>query len=79
MTTIRYFAGAAEAAGIDEEEFAGSTVAEVLAAAEAAHGARLTEVLQRCSVLHDGRYVDDNSTPVTAGATIDVLPPFAGG
>ena len=79
MTTIRYFAGAAEAAGTDEEELSGGTVGEVLAAAEAAHGARLTEVLQRCSVLHAGRYVDDNSTPVTAGATIDVLPPFAGG
>ncbi|WP_068265849.1 MoaD/ThiS family protein [Janibacter limosus] len=79
MTTIRYFAGAAEAAGTDEEELSGSTVGEVLAAAEAAHGPRLTEVLERCSVLHAGRYVDDNSTPVTAGSTIDVLPPFAGG
>ncbi|HBO53770.1 MoaD/ThiS family protein [Janibacter terrae] len=79
MTTIRYFAAAAEAAGTDEERLDGRTVGEVLAQAEAAHGARLTEVLQRCSVLHAGRYVDDGDTPVTAGATIDVLPPFAGG
>lgn len=79
MTTIRYFAGAAEAAGTDEEELAGATVGEVLAAARSAHGARLADVLERCSVLHAGRYVDDESTPVTAGATIDVLPPFAGG
>ncbi|CAM4191243.1 MoaD/ThiS family protein [Janibacter anophelis] len=79
MTTIRYFAGAAEAAGTDEEELAGATVGEVLAAARSAHGTRLADVLERCSVLHAGRYVDDESTPVTAGATIDVLPPFAGG
>ena len=52
---------------------------EVLAAARRAHDDRLAEVLERCYVLHAGRYVDDDSTPVTAGATIDVLPPFAGG
>ena len=77
--TIRYFAGAAEAAGTDEEQLDGATVGEVLAAARRAHDDRLAEVLERCSVLHAGRYVDDDSTPVTAGATIDVLPPFAGG
>lgn len=79
MATIRYFAGAAEAAATDEEQLEGTTVGEVLAAARAAHGERLAEVLERCSVLHVGRYVDDDSTPVSAGETIDVLPPFAGG
>lgn len=79
MATVRYFAGAAEAAGTDEEQLEGSTVGEVLAAARAAHGARLTEVLERCSVLHAGRYVDQESTSVATGDTIDVLPPFAGG
>lgn len=79
MTTIRYFAGAAEAAGADEEQLEGTTVGEVLAAARHAHGDRLAEVLERCSVLHGGRYVDDDDTPLTPGATIDVLPPFAGG
>ncbi|MGO1165802.1 MAG: MoaD/ThiS family protein [Janibacter sp.] len=79
MATIRYFAGAAEAAGTDEEQLEGTTVGEVLAAARASHGDRLAEVLQRCSVLHSGRFVDEESTPVAAGDTIDVLPPFAGG
>lgn len=79
MTTVRYFAGAAEAAGTDEEQLEGATVGEVLAAARRAHGDRLSEVLERCSVLHAGRYVDEESTPVSAGDTIDVLPPFAGG
>ena len=44
-TTIRYFAGAAEAAGTDEEQLDGATVGEVLAAARRAHGDRLSEVL----------------------------------
>ena len=79
MATIRYFAGAAEAAGTDEEQLEGTTVGEVLAAARTSHGDRLAEVLERCSVLHAGRYVDEESTPVAAGDTLDVLPPFAGG
>lgn len=79
MATIRYFAGAAEAAGTDEEELDGATVGEVLAAARRAHGDRLSEVLERCSVLHAGRYVDEESVAVSGSDTIDVLPPFAGG
>lgn len=79
MARIRYFAGAAEAAGTDEERLEGATIGEVLAAARAAHGDGLAEVLERCSVLHGGRYVEEESTPVSAGQTIDVLPPFAGG
>lgn len=79
MARVRYFAGAAEAAGTDEEQLDGATVGEVLAAARRAHGERLTEVLPRCSVLHDGRYVEDDAAPVAATDTIDVLPPFAGG
>ena len=80
MARVRYFAAAAEAAGTDEEQVEGGTVGEVLAAAQRSHGERLAEVLPRCTVLHRGRYVDDeDSTPVEAGDTIDVLPPFAGG
>lgn len=79
MARVRYFAGAAEAAGTDEEHLDGASVGEVLAAAQRAHGDRLAEVLARCSILHGGRYVDDDSTPVEASDTIDVLPPFAGG
>lgn len=79
MARVRYFAGAAQAAGTDEEQLDGATVGEVLADAQRTHGDRLTEVLARCSVLHEGRYVDDDSAPVQASDTIDVLPPFAGG
>ncbi len=79
MPRVRFFAGAAEAAGTDEEELAGTSVGEVLDAARAAHGPGFADVLERCSVLHEGRYVDEPRTPVAATDTIDVLPPFAGG
>lgn len=79
MALVRYFAGAAEAAGADEEQIDGASVGEVLDAARRTHGDKLADVLERCSILHAGRYVDDESTPVSASDTIDVLPPFAGG
>ncbi len=79
MARVRYFAAAAEAAGMDEEQLQGSTVGEVLDAARAGHGDRLADVLERCSVLHDGRFVDARDRSVAEGDTIDVLPPFAGG
>lgn len=79
MARVRYFAGAAEAAGTDEEQVDGSTIGEVFAAVQRAHGERLAEVLPRCSILHEGHYVDDDSVPVRPDDAIDVLPPFAGG
>lgn len=78
MVHVRYFAGAAEAAGRDEERLDGSTVGAVLDAARAAHP-ELTEVLPRCSVLLDGQFADDPDAPTSASTTLDVLPPFAGG
>jgi sulfur-carrier protein len=84
--SVRYFAAAAEAAGTTSERLdvvpgsAGGTVtADALRAAMvAAHGADLERVLTRCSLLADGVRVTADD-PVPAGATVDVLPPFAGG
>ena len=78
MARIRYFAGAAEAAGTDEENLDGRTVGSVLDAARAAHPG-LSEVLPRCSVLVDGQYAQDPGATIAEGAVVDVLPPFAGG
>lgn len=77
---VRWYAAAAEAAGVAEERVEGGTLAEVLGAARARHGERLSRVLGACSVLVDGRRTDPASDlPLAEGAAVDVLPPFAGG
>lgn len=76
---VRYFAAAAEAAGVDEEDLAGGTRGELVAAMVERHGSALGRVLDRCSLLASGERLDGDAAPVPAGATVDVLPPFAGG
>lgn len=85
---VRLFAGAAEAAGTAElKAEAGSlgdlieriVEAAVLSGADAPGGAEIRAVLGRCSFLIAGQRTDDLSTPLTAGSSVDVLPPFAGG
>jgi len=78
---VRYFAGAAAAAGTGAEHLelpVGSAVGDVLAALAATHPA-LRPVLEVASVLLGEVVVRDRSTPVPDGAQLDVLPPFAGG
>lgn len=77
--TVRYFAGAAEAAGCEQEPLEASTLADLRTAMLTRHGKPLERVLTRCSLLVDGRRTDAPDTPLPAGATVDVLPPFAGG
>lgn len=77
--TVRYFAGAAEAAGLEKETLDAASVGELIAAATAAHGPRLEAVIRQCSLLVAGVYVRDHEAPLADGATVDVLPPFAGG
>jgi molybdopterin synthase sulfur carrier subunit len=76
---IRLFAGAAEAAGRREQQVAGSmTLGELRRALSAGNGVEFPAVLARCSLMVDGvRLSDDTVVPDTA--TVDVLPPFAGG
>ena len=81
QVTVRYFAAARAAAGAESEAVTlhpGATLAELVKSL-AVRGARLGEVLARCSYLCDGIAVRDDTTALRAGATIDVLPPFAGG
>ncbi|MBY8873623.1 MoaD/ThiS family protein [Micromonospora sp. PLK6-60] len=78
--TVRYFAGARAAAGRTEEAVpAGRSLDEVTAELAGRHGERLARVLRAASFLVDGVACHDRATPLPAGATIDVLPPFAGG
>ncbi|WP_432542158.1 MoaD/ThiS family protein [Kineococcus sp. SYSU DK002] len=78
--SVRYFAGAAEAAGREAEEVAlgpASTLGDLVAAL-GARGPALARVLAASSFLLDGvsARAEDRLEP---GATLDVLPPFAGG
>lgn len=79
--TVRYFAAAEAAAGIETETLRvprDTTVAglvELLGSSRA----ELAKVLTRCSFLCDGVAVRDRDAHVSAHQTIDVLPPFAGG
>ena len=81
QVTVRYFAAARAAAGAESETVVvrpGTTVAELVDRI-AARGSRLASVLGRCSYLCDGVAVRDETAPLCAGNTLDVLPPFAGG
>lgn len=78
MITVRYFAGAAEAAGTTQEQVDAATAADLRAALVAAHGTALDRVLGRCSLLAAGRRVE-GADPLEPGVVVDVLPPFAGG
>jgi molybdopterin synthase sulfur carrier subunit len=85
--TVRYWAAARAAAGVDAEPVPveeGATLAEVLAEVRSRHGAgsRLAEVLAVCSVLVGDRPVGSRAPEdvrLAAGDTIELLPPFAGG
>ncbi|WP_182345837.1 MoaD/ThiS family protein [Tomitella gaofuii] len=83
--SIRYFAGAASAAGRDEERIESPSPAPTLDSVLerlAAVRPEVAEVLTRCSFLWSGVAVRDHSAPLPLapeGGTLDVLPPFAGG
>ncbi|MBQ0903678.1 MoaD/ThiS family protein [Micromonospora sp. U21] len=77
---IRYFAGARAAAGRSEEVTAAGRSLDDLAVELAhRHGDRMAAVLRVASFLVDGVTCHDRQAPLPGGATVDVLPPFAGG
>jgi sulfur-carrier protein len=86
IVTIRYWAAAKEAAGVADESCEAATLAEALAIALARRSGgredQLRAVLARSSFLIDGapagvrRHQDIG---LAGTATIEVLPPFAGG
>lgn len=81
VVTVRYFAAARAAAGMESETVTvppGGTVADLIDDL-ADRNARLATVLGRCSYLCDGIAVRVYATALHSGQTIDVLPPFAGG
>ena len=78
--TIRYFAGARAAAdGVSTEPAEATSLDELTQLLTARHGERLGLVLKSASFLVDGLNCHDQAAELPAGATVDVLPPFAGG
>ena len=77
--TVRYFAGARAASGVDTETRTAATLDELVGQLVAAHGEKLGRVLTACSFLVDGTSTRDRALALAPGAVVDVLPPFAGG
>lgn len=85
---IRYFAAAAASAGTEQEEVAAdmtmtrSELQQVLTNLHpvAPEGEKtLAQVLPQCSWLVNGVAHKDPEAAIAPAATVDVLPPFAGG
>jgi len=77
LVTVRYWAGARAAAGVGSDEVPGDSVAAVAAAVGELHPA-LRPVLAVSSFLIDGATARPEDA-VASGATVEILPPFAGG
>jgi molybdopterin synthase sulfur carrier subunit len=76
---VRYFAGARAAAGVRSEQISAASLDDLTAILAERHGERLAMVLKAASFLVDGLACHDRQAALPAGATVDVLPPFAGG
>jgi sulfur-carrier protein len=79
VLTVRYFAGARAAAGVATEAASAVTLEELVQSLTDRHGERLGVVLKAASFLVDGLACHDREAALPVGATVDVLPPFAGG
>jgi molybdopterin synthase sulfur carrier subunit len=76
QVTVRYWAGARRAAGLESEQFQVTTLAELRALLSARPA--LADVMSASSILVDS-VARGEDAPLHDGAVIDVLPPFAGG
>ncbi len=79
---VRYFAAAAEAAGVEEERIPltgpdAATVGALRDLLVARYGPAMARVVANGSFLVDGIVRRDPAASI--GAQVDVLPPFAGG
>jgi len=80
VLTVRYFAGArAAAGGTREEQITAASIDDLASVLTDRHGERLGVVLKAASYLVDGLACHDRRAALPDGATVDVLPPFAGG
>jgi molybdopterin converting factor small subunit len=80
MVEVNFYAGAAEAAGVDQTRVGQNEPATLadLVSILGRDNPILARVLTTCSFLLDGQRVP-LPTPLPQTCTVDVLPPFAGG
>jgi molybdopterin converting factor small subunit len=76
---VRFFAGAAEAAGAEALSVAGVATVDALVERLGEGNERLAAVLNVSSLLADGARVSDRAASLEGVSRVDVLPPFAGG
>jgi molybdopterin converting factor small subunit len=81
QVSVRYFAGAAAAAGVTEERLDLAAPVTVSSLRDTLVTLRpgLAPVLAVATLLLDGSATREPSADVLDGASVDVLPPFAGG
>ncbi len=80
--TVRLYAAAAHAAGLDEVRVSAESLPAALTAVaeRAADRDKFLSVLGQCSILIEGVHHEPAaSLSLAPGVTVDVLPPFAGG
>jgi molybdopterin synthase sulfur carrier subunit len=77
QVTVRYWAGARRAAGLDSEQLCATDLADLLG--QLGSRSALSEVLAASSVLVNEVRPAGEDLPLPAGAVVDILPPFAGG
>jgi sulfur-carrier protein len=75
--TIRYFAAARSAAGESSATAEAGSIGDLVSKVSSDRP-ELARVLSICTFLLDGERADV-STPLSQGAMVDALPPFAGG
>lgn len=73
---VRFFAGAAEAAGVDSMSIDAGGMSVLAVVERLAEGnERLARVLDVSVLLADGARIDDRATDLSAVRSLDVLPP----
>lgn len=76
--TMRLYAAARSAAG-ESEIFATPGRLDHILADISRENSRLAQIFLQCSFLLDGVVLHNKESVIPDGATVDVLPPFAGG
>ena len=79
MATLRFFAGAAEAARAETATLDAGTIGELRTELGERYGSEFMRVLGLCSLLVNGARASDDAVTLAPTDTVDVLPPFAGG